>query len=1003
MRFGLTILLLSVVTAMGVGQSLRLTNIALDPMPLRPNLVPNFSFEEASPDGIPVGWHWDKRNTDATCYVDAKEARSGRFSIKFTNGTPFGAHVYGTLWIAQPIRLQPGKPYTLSVYVKSDDPGVAWIGGGHWWQFRLPLPPTKGQWQRVWMTFTPSEQDAEFVLRINTDSPTKGFWLDDVKLEEGNEPTPCEPVDKRWLLEPLSADFVVQGDGAFEVPFVLFAPQPLANATVAVSLGRVQLRRPISLAQGAWRLVVHGEAVSMDERPRMLSVQVRSGKTLLAQANASVVFFSSQNAQKRLDNLKQQMPSLQQLLDKVKAQGQDIAYPLVTYTVLQEFLHFVEDDLRHGEVRRALSQLKEMEAMAQRLRQQCQEALAGKRQFPSVPRWIGTVRPQIVGPSFIAPTSLSPTPRPVFFVGYGHFGQVRADIEKFPRYGVNIIQVEFGPNSIFPREGELSDAPIKETLQLLDRAAKAGVAVNLLISPHYFPSWMLEKYPHLRKRRSGFLQYCLHAPEGQELLRRYIEIIIPPLKDHPALHSICLTNEPTNEEEPCEYALQAWHEWLRKRHGTIDTLNQRWRTSFRTFEEIPLPNPFDSSLVPRPSPHWYDFIRFNQEWFAGWHKMLADAIKAIAPDLPVHAKAMTWTMLNDVDVLFGVDAELFGSFSDINGNDSINFYTYGKSEFAQGWQLNAMAFALQRSVKDAPVFNSENHIIPDRETRSVPPEHIRAALWQGAVYGQSATTIWVWERTFDPKSDFAGSIMHRPACAEAVGLTCHDLNRLAEEVTALQKVKPQAVLLHSVSALVWDGGLYYDCRNKLFTALSFTGLKLGFVTERQLEQGQLPNAALLFVPNIVHLSDAAFEALRRYQGRVVLVGDGALLSRNEYDEPRKMPDAPKNWERISFSSQRATWQELWQLLQTALPRWGVQPLVQIRDDKGSPVWGVEWLCAEVTGGLIVNLCNYRNEAVRITLWRNRKPVSGVDLLSGERVDGSVYLSPLQVRLLRISR
>ena len=239
-----------------------------------------------------------------------------------------------------------------------------------------------------------------------------------------------------------------------------------------------------------------------------------------------------------------------------------------------------------------------------------------------------------------------------------------------------------------------------------------------------------------------------------------------------------------------------------------------------------------------------------------------------------------------------------------------------------------MAFDLQRSVKDAPVFNSENHLIPDRERRYVPPEHVRAVLWQSAVHGGSATTIWVWERTFDMKSDFAGSIMHRPACAEAVGLTCCDLNRLAEEVTALQRLKPQAVLLHSVTALVWDGGRYTDARDKLYTALAFTGLKLGFVTERMLERGELPDAPLLFVPGIVHLSDAAFETLGRYRGRLILVGGDGLLSRNEYDRER---GERLEGERVSFEYGRTTWRKLWEELLPRLERWGVRPMVEVRD------------------------------------------------------------------------
>ena len=577
---------------------------------------------------------------------------------------------------------------------------------------------------------------------------------------------------------------------------------------------------------------------------------------------------------------------------------------------------------------------------------------------------------------------------------------MRAGIERFPAYGVNIVQIEFGPNSVFRREGETTDASVRDTLAILDRAARAGVAVNLLISPHYFPGWMLEKYPHLRKRREGFLHYCLHAPEGQELLRQFIAAIIPPLKAHPALHSICLSNEPVNVEEPCPAAEKEWRVWLRTRHGDVATLNARWHTEHKEFEAVPLPNPYDPAGPPRPSPQWLDYLRFNQEWFAGWHKGLADAVHAAAPNLPVHAKGMTWTFMNDGDVRYGADAELFAGFSDINGNDSCNWYSRRPGEFAQGWQANASAYDLQRSAKDAPVFNSENHLILDRDTGPIPPEHVRAALWQGAIHGQSATTLWVWERTFDPKSDFAGSIMHRPACAEAVGRVCHDLNRAAPAVTALQRLKPDVVILHSLSAKVWDGGRASDCAGKLYTALSFTGLKIGYVTERQLERGEAPAAPLLLIPNALHLSDAAFAGLKRYRGRVLLVGEGDLLTRSEYGTERT---ERVQGEAIPFQYGKTTWRDLWQAILPKLAQWRMRPAAQLSGADGKPAWGVAWLCADTPEGTVVNLCNYRPEPMPVRLARAGAPVRAADILSGEPAGPALTLQPLETRLLRVGR
>jgi hypothetical protein len=79
--------------------------------------------------------------------------------------------------------------------------------------------------------------------------------------------------------------------------------------------------------------------------------------------------------------------------------------------------------------------------------------------------------------------------------------------------------------------------------------------------------------------------------------------------------------------------------------------------------------------------------------------------------------------------------------------------------------------------------------------------------------------------------------MHRPDCAAAVGTTCHDLNRLAWEVTALQRLEPQVVLLWSLASTVY-GGPHEETLRRAYAALNFTGVPLGFVTERQLGEGR---------------------------------------------------------------------------------------------------------------------------------------------------------------------
>ena len=669
---------------------------------------------------------------------------------------------------------------------------------------------------------------------------------------------------------------------------------------------------------------------------------------------------------------------------------------------------------------RVSREIGDMEAMADRLNTQLDQAEAGKLTFPVVPRWDGSTRPTIEGPSFVGPVKMAtngaPARRPIFFVGYGHFDQVRNDIEKFPGYGVNIVQNgELGPSAIYPKEGQTDDAALDQLSAELDRAAKAGVAVDWLLSPHYLPAWVFAKYPGLRVPRADFFSYSVYAPQMHDLLREFIHHVVARIKDKPALLSICLSNEPINWEQPSEASTALWRAWLKERHGNIATLNARWKTSYASFDQIPQPNPLSVGAAgeAHPSGVWSDFCHWNDEYFTQFHKLMADAVHDVAPQIPVHIKTTTWHYYRSNLVHSGDDADRFGQVTQINGNDSVNLWSFGDRsgssiergdrDFAQGWRENAIAYELQRSVHDAPVFNSENHLIFDRETRYVSPAHVRAALWMGAIHGQSATTIWVWERELSsPQGDFAGDMIERPGCAEAVGLVCHDLNRVAPQITALQNAAAPVRILQSNSAGVWDRGHYDSALLKLFTALSFTGQKVGFVSETQLERRDVPEAAILFVPDIQHLSDAAFESLTKFKGKIIFASASSepLLARNEYDQPRaaQLP-VPLLSDPIQLP---ATWQTLLPMLRSRLAKADVSPLVEVTNADGSPQAQVQWQTAQMPDGLVINFYNASHDNATVTL---TPPTAMTDLLSGEKFPpgARITLKSLDVRLFFLER
>ncbi|MBT3292081.1 MAG: hypothetical protein HN380_32360, partial [Victivallales bacterium] len=345
----------------------------------------------------------------------------------------------------------------------------------------------------------------------------------------------------------------------------------------------------------------------------------------------------------------------------------------------------------------------------------------------------------------------------------------------------------------------------------------------------------------------------------------------------PALHSICLSNEPlATNLTGCAVSAKAWPEWLVKRHGDIATLNRHWGTEYDGFAEIPIPGAEFKS-----SPMTVDFVRFNQETFAEFHAWMAGVIRGIAPDLPVHAKIMMSAHFGrGLHGMWSVSPELFAEFSQYNGNDCCNWSRRG-GDWSTGWAGMESGYDFQRSMADMPVFNSENHMIIDRDHNVISPDHLYTELWQGAIHGQSSTTFWVWERTSAFTNATSGGILHRPDGVEALGHCNLDLNRLAAEVTTIQRVAPEVGIFWSASSII-QGDTHRLAMARAYEAAAFLGVQLGFVTERRLEalaRGEtkrpLDTLKVLLVPQVTHLSPEARAGLAKLSKRikVIVVGD----------------------------------------------------------------------------------------------------------------------------------
>jgi hypothetical protein len=297
------------------------------------------------------------------------------------------------------------------------------------------------------------------------------------------------------------------------------------------------------------------------------------------------------------------------------------------------------------------------------------------------------------------------------------------------------------------------------------------------------------------------------------------------------------------------------------------------------------------------------------------------------------------------------------------------------------WLQNT-SLDIQRSFARKPVFDSEHHIAPDGSTYYMGPETFRSALWQAAIHGQGASTIWVWERDFSNRWGFLGSVMDRPGCAEAVGVTTLDLNRFAEEVTALETKKADVAIVYAMSSMIRHADGHVGAIWPVYHSLDLSGVKVDFISEKQLAAGMGKNYKAIIVPEAETIRDDAFEAIKALPSSTHLYFLRECFTRNEYGKKRDAEAVKAVLGKGIALPSGDTEKVLAPAVRKELASIGALSEYSVVDAKtGQPLWGVEWLDAKVNGRTVINIINFISTPFEVKILKNGKEVEAKDLLS----------------------
>jgi hypothetical protein len=584
------------------------------------------------------------------------------------------------------------------------------------------------------------------------------------------------------------------------------------------------------------------------------------------------------------------------------------------------------------------------------------------------------------GPVYRTVSSLKDQPE--YFYGYGHFSAVVADIPVLRTFGANLISIDSGPRYTNPDGLPNDDA--RSVIATVQSAGKHQIKVDVILSPHNFPAWAFEKYPEVKQPNDfGFIHFNIDHPRAREVIQKWLENFVPMIKDEPALLSLGLTNEPSYSQSGRDkFSRPLWFEYLKSHHQTIETLNSLYGTHYKNFNDVPVPNIGMPKAIYEQRVY-YDWVRFNQDHFIDWHRWMNKIVKEKAPNVMTHTKILDQgfdrTFLHQ-----GQDAEAMSRITDWAGNDSTAYPIDGIN--AYDWQQEEMWYDLLHSFKGQPVFNSENHFIPDDyPPLHVPPAHTRAVLWQGALHHQTMTVMWVWEEPLN--GALRGSIYLRPANIYAAGKTMFDIHRLTPELNAINLDKPQIAILYSTASIFWQED-YCQTVKDVYTNLMFMGLPVTFVSERQLVEGKYPATEWIIVPQATHVLKSTIEGLKGFakkSGKLLLVGKDNLRW-NEYHREQVLP--------ADLITQQVPKP---QDVKASLVA-GKVKLVGLKDNQtGKPAWGVEFRVVSQAGRCLVPMINQLSVPQTVTLDLKG---TAIDLITEKSVElNKIRLEPMEPILL----
>ncbi|HEY8595721.1 MAG TPA: beta-galactosidase [Devosiaceae bacterium] len=465
------------------------------------------------------------------------------------------------------------------------------------------------------------------------------------------------------------------------------------------------------------------------------------------------------------------------------------------------------------------------------------------------------------------------------------------DAAMMSQAGISYVRVgEFAWSRLEPNPGQMHFDWLERAMDVL---GEHGLKVILGTPTATPPRWMLDKYPDMlaldvEGRPRGFgsrRHYCFSHQGYLEESRRITRILAERFAGHPALGGWQTDNEFGCHLTVVSYsraALAEFRNWLRRRYGSIERLNQAWGNVFWSmeyshFDQIGLPNLTVTEANPA---HSLDFRRFSSDQVVRFNRAQVEILKSARPDLPViHNFMGRFTEFDHFDV--GADLDVAGwdsyplGFLDQSDNPSGHKLAYlrqGDPDF------QAMHHDIYRSVCGGRWWVMEQQPGPVNWAPHNPDPlagMVRLWSWEAFAHGAEVVSYFRWRQFHSAQEQMHAGLL-RPDGAPAPALD--EATQVASE---LRKVGISETCARARAAIVFDyeseWAWQIQPHAKGFSHSAQVRAAYVALRKRGVDIDILPKHAksfegydLVVIPALFAWNDNLLAALRSFKGQVLV-------------------------------------------------------------------------------------------------------------------------------------